>query len=181
MQDDGLFPYGVADEHQPLLRFRMNDMMAPAWRPVIYDEESQRRAVVELLAPYGIHVDDEDRSRASQDVPWQLYARASLTALMCTFKHSGFRDEREVRFIAPMVNRQTRSRPGPGDRRYLPVQARDISGADRPATQLPVREVVLAPNADINPSQTIAEIEEIMHAYGCDAPVRASTIPYRWL
>lgn len=181
IKPDQLFPDGIPDEAEPMRRFRMTADVQPAWYQVLYDRNAQRDKIKDLLDRYTQYVEGSNQIPADIGYPWRLYARASLSALICSFKHQGFRDEREIRFIAPRLTREARPHPKDKKRFYLPVQACDTSAPDGPATQLPIEEVILAPDVDNPPNCKAVEIEQFLRANDCQAPVRISNIPYRWL
>lgn len=154
------------------------------WFKVVYDEQEQREAAREILRFVAKHALPDQRE----------LALSILGSLICMMKHEGFKDEREVRYLAPSpakfspidIKYRTNSRglvpyvelaaTPPDTKEYIDyfVLERDSS------LKLPIKEVRVGPVPEDEREAVREMAADFLATRGYSAKVTASTIPYRF-
>lgn len=112
-----------------------------------------------------------------------------LTILSSIFKHRGFEEEREVRFVLSLLGPRLESEPELQSVRQHPIKTRIRMGEAVPFVELCVREVngvrqhlpikriIVGPHRDKNDRKRAVQL--LLKQHGLDADVSVSDIPYR--
>jgi len=119
------------------------------------------------------------RAEASA-APAGLYE--AVTSLSCLYKHWGFSEEHEVRVIAVPANSSSQEQKPLKETKFflragIPVPYIELfRPADTPRARLPIKRVIVGPHRDTALRKTA--VERLLSAYGYDAEVECSEIPY---
>lgn len=155
------------------------------WFKVVYDDQRQRKAARENLRFVAEHALPNQRT----------FALSVLASLICMMKHEGFKDEREVRYLAPSpagfsptdIKYRTNSRGlvpyveltgiPPNDKNRIDYF---VHGRGRSVNKLPIKKVMVGPVPEDEREAVRAMAADFLTAKGYEAEVTASTIPYRF-
>jgi hypothetical protein len=130
--------------------------------PCVYDEESQKAIVSEL-------VDVMLRENTLFGASVVIWSCAPI------FKHSSFQDEEEWRFITrPVSNHDEKYRFRPGASMLIPYYSLKVAES---ASELDINEIIIGPTP--NPVQSMHSAVSFCHKYGCKTTVINSDVPFR--
>ena len=148
----------------------------PGWYDVVY-EETEQNAIIDEMFKYLARMTDDPSYK--DDYLLNLVARMIVMPQIARFKHNGFRDEREVRFLAgnvagsPVEYRSSNGRVVP----YINlVRHYEPSGPSGNGLDF-IKGIVCSPTTNQNDVQLV---RDIIASFGLNNPtVTRSSIPFR--
>jgi hypothetical protein len=179
IDDDKSREQVIADAHGSLGAFE--------WRQAVYESKKQVEIAWSRLREL---VDAaEARAEGKQGLRHELDVMADINGELQTFKHSGFRDEREMRVVCwtalystPVYVKHRPSRYGivPYVELCLPAEPDGSStNYPEPVQELPIVGIAVGPTP--YPEEAAAGARELLRSVGREnVPVISSRVPFRW-
>lgn len=157
--------------------------LLPTWVRVAYKQDQQDEVISKTFEWLAMKVGPVGRLlAANDDVNATTLVEAYVAALAASMKHPAYREEREVRLIAYLPeNRRPLHHPAArGVVPFVRIMATtdpDLS-EQRPFRALPIREVRVGPPQGASERQRKLGAKSLLRAYGFDAHVKGSQIPF---